>query len=155
MKERIYFRVFRDDDFDEKGWAFEVSRDAEYKDVLECGHTYDDDRDASIAYVKDIAKSCKDLVYMVDENGAPYIPDESFQAGGGLDKRCDFNQEALHAFNELKYRYTIEDYLLCQGFESIDTPSMDLEIYEKGNTRIVLESYIDGMWGYLHTEFIK
>lgn len=155
MKKKVYYRVYKDDDFAEKGWAYEVSRDPDYKDIFENGHTYDHDRAGSIAYAKDMAKLYKDAVYLVDENGEPYVADESFPAGGGLDCRCDFNAEALHAFNDVGDRYEIREYLDGLGFEEIDTPSNDLEIYEKGNTRIVLESYIDGMWGYIHTEYIK
>lgn len=93
--------------------------------------------------------------YLIDRDGNPYIEDESFPAGGGLDKRCDFNAEAVKAFDEMGSYCGISDYLEGEGFEEIDTPSMDLAIFEKGNTRIVFEGYIDHLYGYVHTEYIK
>ena len=90
--------------------------------------------------------------YLVDGNGNPYIEDESDPAGGGLDKRCDYNAEALRAYED---EHEMDDeYLDDLGFELVVSEYPHLEIWEKGNTRIVLESRIDGMWGYVHTEFI-
>ena len=93
--------------------------------------------------------------YLIDQFGNPYVENESLPVGGGLDKRCDYNAEALHAYNELLGDTAIVDYLEGEGFEEIDTPSMDYAVFEKGNTRIVFESYIGGMYGYVHTEYIK
>lgn len=93
--------------------------------------------------------------YRIDQYGEIYKPGESWPAGGGLDKRCDYNAEALFAFYTVKRYSDISDYLEERGFEEEETPSMDLAIFEKGDTRIVFESYVDGMYGYVHTEYIK
>ena len=54
---KLYFGVFRDDDFDEKGWAWQVASDKEFKDVLTGGHTYDHDKESSIQFVRDLIAS--------------------------------------------------------------------------------------------------
>jgi len=51
---KTYFRVYRDDDFADKGYAYKVT-DETHENVLECGHTYDYDMDGSVRYVKSIA----------------------------------------------------------------------------------------------------
>ena len=88
--------------------------------------------------------------YLVDENGKPYIQDKSWPAGGGLDKRCDYNEEALRAFESKD----VDEYLEEQGFEYVDGCYPYDACWEKGNTRIVFEDCIHGLWGYVHTEFI-
>jgi len=135
-------RVYKDDDFDEKGWAYEVRRKSD-NEVTQAGHTYDHDRDDSIEYASGMA-------YMVDRDGKPYIEDESDPAGGGLDGRCDFNKEATRAFDSKDHHR----YLKRHGFELVENEYPNMEAWEKGNTRVVLESFIDGLWGYVHTEFI-
>lgn len=47
-------RVYKDDDFSEKGWAYEVRRKSD-NEFLQAGHTYDHDRDDSIEYASGIA----------------------------------------------------------------------------------------------------
>ena len=95
--------------------------------------------------------------FLVDAEGKPYIEDESFPAGGGLDKRCSYNKEALHCFNDLENEDAITEYLESEGFEMLDSPSMDYEVWEKGDTRIVFEvyDYRAHLWAYVHTEFIN
>lgn len=87
----------------------------------------------------------------IDQYGHPYVEDESMPAGGGLHKDCDYNAEALYAFNVIKDREKIWDYLEKKGFSEVLHGS-DEEIWVKGNTRVTYESYIDGMWGYMSTE---
>jgi len=91
--------------------------------------------------------------YLIDRDGNPYIENESSPAGGGLDKRCDYNKEAVHAF-DLDV-YDCADYLDENGFELVEGSGYLMEVWEKGNTRIVLEDPIDGLYGYVHTEYIK
>ena len=91
----------------------------------------------------------------IDENGKPYIEDVSWPAGGGLHKDCDHNTEALHAFNELQDFERIGEYLEGEGFNLAVDDFPYVEVWEKGNTQIVFEDYNDGLWGYLHTEFIN
>lgn len=93
--------------------------------------------------------------FYIDQYGKPYIEDESLPAGGGLDKRCDFIGDALHCFYNLKSAEEISQYLEARGFEEEDTPSMDLAIFEKGNTQIIFESYSGGVYGYVHVEYIE
>ena len=89
--------------------------------------------------------------YFIDRNGNPYTR-HSMPAGGGLDKRCDFNKDALHAYYNVPS--SSDDYLEGNGFTLVHSAYPHAEVWEKGNTRIVFESYIDGLWGYVHTEFI-
>lgn len=91
--------------------------------------------------------------YLVDGDGKPYVEDESWPAGGGLDRRCDYNQDALKAFD--LNTFDCEDYLTKNGFELLEDSGYLVQVWEKGNTRIVLEDPIDGLYGYVHTEFIK
>ena len=88
--------------------------------------------------------------YLVDRDGKPYIQDESWPAGGGLDRRCDYNKEALQAFDSKDYDRILEE----NGFELVYDSGYCVEAWEKGNTKIVFEDRIDGLWGYVHTEFI-
>jgi transcriptional regulator with XRE-family HTH domain len=52
------------------------------------------------------------------------------------------------------YELEYDDYLDENGFEIIVSDFPYMESWEKGNTRIVFESWIGGLWGYVHTEFI-
>ena len=46
--------VYKDDDFAEKGWAYEVRRKSD-GEFIDAGHTYDHDRDASIDFASETA----------------------------------------------------------------------------------------------------
>jgi len=87
--------------------------------------------------------------------GNPYIENESFPAGGGLDKRCDYNEQALHAYDTLGNFCDIEDYLDKEGFECEVDDFPFMQKWSKGNTLIVFEDYMDGLWGYLYTDLIR
>ena len=98
----------------------------------------------------------------VDHFGQPYDQGDAnrcWPAGGGLHKMCDYNAEALYAYYSVRTESGIRDYLSGRGFEEVDTPSNDLVVYEKGNTRIVFENYDaknnGGLYGYIHTELIE
>lgn len=57
MKPRVSFSVYKDADFGEKGWAYLISIDGRRTRTLETGHTDDHDKDGSIAFARDLAKS--------------------------------------------------------------------------------------------------
>ena len=89
----------------------------------------------------------------IDENGHPYVEGESWPAGGGFCKDCDFNAEALYAFKVIKERDAITKYLTKHG----GVPGVQSDAFEEwfiGNTRIIFESYVSDMWGYVHTELL-
>lgn len=92
--------------------------------------------------------------YLVDGAGNPYIENESFPAGGGLDKRCRYNADALYAFNVVKGKEEIYDYMKERNYCA--HLSEYHHIYEKGNTKIVFGVYDDKSkhWAYVHTELI-
>ena len=89
----------------------------------------------------------------IDQYGEPYEPEMSVPAGGGLHKACDYNADALYAYYIVKDRYAIGDYLLSKGF-SETIHGGDMEVWFKGNTKIIYEGYGSGKWGYMHTELI-
>lgn len=93
--------------------------------------------------------------YLIDRDGKPYIQDESWPAGGGLDRRCDHNAHALYAFDVIGKPLKIEDYLCDHDFDIERDEMPFMQSWTKGNTRIVFESYADGLWGYVHTELIN
>ncbi len=88
----------------------------------------------------------------IDRDGNPYT-DESWPAGGGLHKDCEFNADALYAYYIVGDRYKIADYLHLKHFARI-MYSDDREEWVKGNTKIIYEGYGMGLWGYMHTELI-
>lgn len=88
----------------------------------------------------------------IDRDGNPYT-DESWPAGGGLHKDCEFNADALYAYYIVGDRYKIADYLNLKHFARI-MYSDDREEWLKGNTKIIYEGYGMGLWGYMHTELI-
>ena len=88
----------------------------------------------------------------IDRDGNPYT-DESWPAGGGLHKDCEFNADALYAYYTMGNRYKIADYLLSKGFKET-LHGDDREEWLKGNTKIIYEGYDMGLWGYMHTELI-
>jgi len=89
----------------------------------------------------------------VDRYGKPYISEESEPAGGGLDSRCSYNQEALHAYYELESYEKIKEYFEKEHFIPIDTDDINFQVWKKGDTLVTIESYIDGMYGYLYTTY--
>ena len=94
----------------------------------------------------------------IDRYGNPYDcedPDACWPAGGGLHEKCEFNADALYAYYTIGNRYKIADYLLSKGFKET-LHGADGEIWVKGNTQVIYESYDGGahLWGYMHTELI-
>ena len=92
----------------------------------------------------------------IDQYGNPYIEDESFPAGGGLHRDCEFNADALYAFYVPHSRDKITAYLTSKGFTPF-TQGEDYEEWEKGNTLVTYETYDHsaGQWGYMRTELIR
>lgn len=91
--------------------------------------------------------------YMVDRDGKPYIENESYPVGGGLDKRCSYNTEALCAFYNCKNREECAEYLKKNGFSCIHDDDY-FSIWEKGDTKVYYDGYADGMFGYMTTEYV-
>ena len=87
----------------------------------------------------------------IDQYGHPYDEGSGMPVGGGLHKDCDYNADALYAYYAVKDREKIWDYLEKKGFSEVIHGSNE-EVWVKGNTRVTYESYIDGRWGYMHTE---
>lgn len=87
----------------------------------------------------------------IDQYGHPYVEGMGMPVGGGLHKDCDYNADALYAYYAVKDRKKIWDYLEKKGFSEVLHGS-DEEVWVKGNTKVTYESYIDGRWGYMHTE---
>ena len=92
----------------------------------------------------------------IDQYGNPYDSEsgDSWPAGGGLHKDCDYNADALYAYYTVKNRDDIYDYLQKRGFRFV-SGSAHCDVFTKGNTEIWYESYVDGMWGYMHTELVE
>ena len=67
--------------------------------------------------------------FYIDHFGHPYDHEsgDSWPAGGGLDKRCDYNAEALFCY------YVLKTDIYFEGYD----PDND-----------------GGLYGYLHTEFV-
>lgn len=104
------------------------------------------------AFVKEV--SVEEDENLIDRYGNPYVADESFPAGGGLDKRCTHNGDALYCYYGLTKRPRIYEYLKSLGWDDPIHSDSSLEIWEKGDTKIYFEDYRDGTWGYLHTEYV-
>ena len=94
--------------------------------------------------------------YLINQYGQPYDENNSLPAGGGLDKRCDYNADALYAFNCIKGDDEIVAYLTKRGFVP-GVQGMDYVEWFKGNTKIVYEHYnrSQGLYCYMYTEFVK
>ena len=91
--------------------------------------------------------------FMVDRYGNPYNENESYPCGGGLDKRCSYNKEALHAFYDCKNREDGDNYLKENGFSCIHDDDYS-SIWEKGDTKVYYDGYAISMFGYMTTEYV-
>lgn len=95
----------------------------------------------------------------IDRNGNPYDSEDEnrcWPAGGGLHKECEFNADALYAYYVIAERGKIAEYLISKGFKQYAWFD-HMEVWTKGNTRIVFEEYdrTGHLWGYMHTELAK
>ena len=113
------------------------------------------DAETTIEYVMGGIQEAEENPY-IDQYGEPYDSEsgDSWPAGGGLHKDCDYNAEALYAYYAVKDRDKIADYLRYKGFKRVVLGDYE-EVWTKGNTEVSYESYVDGMWGYMHTELIE
>lgn len=92
-------------------------------------------------------------VNYVDKYGKPYVEDESYPAGGGLDARCSYNKECVKAFERGSFDL-MEGYLKRKGFKELVSNEYK-SVWVKGDTKVVYEGYIDGMYGYMRTEYVN
>ena len=137
------FEVNAENEQDAKDQAFNMATDTDYSgSEYDCEYEVNTPQEISNDYI--------------DQYGNPYNSEDDkacWPAGGGLHKDCDYNADALYAYYVVKDRWKIWDYLEKRGFSEVLHGS-DEETWVKGNTRITYESYIDGMWGYMHTELV-
>ena len=90
---------------------------------------------------------------MIDRDGNPYIEDESWPAGGGLDSRCSYNNECIKAYDLVDID-EMGKYLKKIGFRKIDEDS-DSEVWQKGDTRVYYDGIVGGSYGYMTTEYVN
>ena len=137
------FEVNAENEQDAKDQAFNMATDTDYSgSEYDCEYEVNTPQEISNDYI--------------DQYGNPYNSEDDkacWPAGGGLHKKCDYNADAIYAYYVVKDRWKIWDYLEKRGFSEVLHGS-DEETWVKGNTRITYESYIDGMWGYMHTELV-
>lgn len=114
------------------------------------------DAETTIEYVTGGIQEVEENPY-IDQYGHPYDHEsgDSWPAGGGLHKDCDYNAEALYAYYVLKNSEAIYEFLTGRGFDLV-VDADNLEVWRKGNTEIYFEDYDadndGGLYGYLHTE---
>lgn len=114
------------------------------------------DAETTIEYVTGGIQEVEENPY-IDQYGHPYDHESgnSWPAGGGLHKDCDYNAEALYAYYVLKNRDAISEFLIGRGFEFMGG-GREEDWWRKGNTEIYFEGYDadndGGLYGYLHTE---
>ena len=77
--------------------------------------------------------------YLIDEDGSKYNPETSILSGG-MDIRCDYNEEALFAYKTRKTIEEITAYLLSKGW--IKTTASYHE-FRKGNTTCFFDDWRD------------
>ena len=115
------------------------------------------DAETTIEYVMGGIQEVEENPY-IDQYGEPYDSEsgDSWPAGGGLHKDCDYNAEALYAYYTLGDRYSISKYLRSKGFKETLHGEHE-EVWVKGNTKIIYDSYDykAHLWGYMHTELIE
>ena len=137
------FEVSAENEQDAKNKAFDMATDSDYSgSEYDCEYEVNTPQEISNDYI--------------DQYGNPYDSEDDkacWPAGGGLHKKCDHNADALYAYYTIKDRVKIADYLFSKGFKEI-LHGADEEIWVNGNTEITYESYVDGMWGYMHTELV-
>ena len=92
--------------------------------------------------------------YKIDKFGNPYVEGESFPCGGGLDKRCTYNEVALYCYYILEDKVSIYEFLKKKGWDNPIHSDNSIEIWENGDTKIYFEDYSGKQWGYLYTEYV-
>ena len=137
------FEVSAENEQDAKNKAFDMAMDTDYSgSEYNCEYEVNAPQEIPNDYI--------------DHYGNPYDSEDEnacWPAGGGLHKDCDYNADALYAYYVIKDRDKIASYLYSKGFRR-DMRWNDEEVWVKGNTKIIYESYYKGahLWGYMHTE---
>ena len=78
--------------------------------------------------------------YLIDEDGSKYNPETSFLSGG-MDTRCDFNEEALFAYKTRKTLPLITAYLIDKGW--VRTHENTYIEFRKGNTSVFFDDWCE------------
>lgn len=86
--------------------------------------------------------------FIIDEDGSKYNPETS-ALSGGMDTRCDYNEEALYAYKVKKTLPEITSYLLGKGWAL--THEKTYVEFRKGNTSCFFDDFRDedGFRGYV------
>lgn len=140
------FEVKAENEQDAKNQAFDLAMDTDYSgSEYDCEYEVNNPEEIPNDYI--------------DRNGNPYDSEDEnacWPAGGGLHKDCEFNADALYAYYVIAERNKIAEYLISKGFQQ-DAWFSHMEVWTKGNTRIVFEEYdrTGHLWGYMHTELVK
>lgn len=69
-----------------------------------------------------------------------------------IDNRCSYNKECIEAFDMMTSE-RIGNYLNGKGFKQIHKDK-EMEIWEKGDTRVIFDGYDDNQYGYMTTEYL-
>ena len=77
--------------------------------------------------------------FLIDEDGSKYNPETS-TLSGGMDIRCDYNEEALFAYKTRKTIEEITAYLLSKGWIKTTAPYHE---FRKGNTTCFFDDWRD------------
>ena len=76
--------------------------------------------------------------FLIDEDGSKYNPETSI-LNGGMDIRCDYNEEALFAYKTRKSLPEITAYLLSKGW--VKTHENTYHEFRKGNTACFFDDW--------------
>lgn len=92
--------------------------------------------------------------FLIDEDGSKYNPATSILSGG-MDIRCDFNEEALFAYKTKKTIEAITEYLVNKGW--VKTPNVSYQEFRKGNTICFFDDWGDETeaYGCFGTEYAE
>lgn len=76
--------------------------------------------------------------YLIDLDGKKYDPATSI-ISGGMDTRCDFNEEALYAYQTKHTPESVKEYLISKGW--VKTHDSTYLEYHKGNTAVFFDDW--------------
>ena len=69
-----------------------------------------------------------------------------------IDNRCSYNNQCIEAFGMMTSE-RIGNYLNAKGFKQIHKDK-EMEIWEKGDTRVIFDGNVDNQYGYMTTEYL-
>lgn len=138
--------IFQNDrDYDESVVQREIMRANEEMGRPEDYDLYEASTLVGYAYIleyqKDTDTEPKEddrLKYLIDIDGKKYDPATSL-VSGGLDTRCDFNEEALFAYQTKKSPESVEEYLVSKGW--VMTHATTYLEFRKGNTSVFFDDW--------------